>query len=81
MSRLSIMPERFEPVTPSDSTEYSPLIEAVYVGTAGTVTGVGEDDVSAPFVALAGSVVIGPFKKIMSTGTDATDLVGYFSYD
>lgn len=67
-------------VTKSDSTEYDPPLRGLYVGGTGDVrvifANADADDVT--FTALAAGVVhpIANIKKVMSTDTTATAIVG-----
>lgn len=65
-------------ITPSDTETLDPIPRAVFVGTAGTITAVGADGVSAPFAALAGQELSIQPSKIMATGTTASGLVALY---
>jgi hypothetical protein len=69
-------PDRAEAITPSDAAFLSPT--TVYVGVTGDVTvepWVGDNTVT--FVAVpAGTAVPVRAKRVLATGTTATDLVG-----
>ena len=66
-------------VTPSDSTELTG-VRALYVGGAGNVAVVlNEDSAAVTFVAVpAGSILPLAAIKVMSTNTDATDIVALY---
>jgi hypothetical protein len=66
-------------ITKSDSTTYSPLIRAIYVGTTGDITVVDSAGTTVLFKAVPQGVIIGPFavKQVRSTGTSAADMVGF----
>ena len=70
-------PVRFQNVqaiTPSDSTVYSPPLQAIYVGGAGNIALTFTDDSTAVFTAVTIGVIhsFGQVKKVLSTGTTAT---------
>ncbi len=71
-------PSKFQAITKSNSTVYLPPLRTIYVGGSGDVAVMGEDDtVAQVFVAVpVGTVLVGLFKQVMSTGTTATNLVG-----
>lgn len=66
------------PVTPSDSTTYSPAFRAVAVCTGGNLhvmTGAGTE---RTFTNLPnGFVLTGAISKVYSTDTTAADIIGY----
>jgi hypothetical protein len=66
-------------VTPSNSTELTG-VRALYVGGAGNVAVIlKEDTVAVTFVAVpAGSILPLAVTKVMSTNTDATDIVALY---
>lgn len=68
-------------ITTSDSTEYDPPLRAISIGTAGTlavVTTADPNAVTIPANCLAtGQQHFGQFKKIMTTGTTASEIVGW----
>lgn len=66
-------------ITKSDVTTYAPHIRLIYVGTAGDVTVVSADDDEVTFVGVPAGQYVGPFfaKKVMSTGTTASNMVGF----
>lgn len=66
-------------ITKSDTTTFSPAIRQVYVGGAGDVTVVTEDNVTVTFTGVPAGATIGPFfvKQIKSTGTSATNMVAF----
>lgn len=71
-------------VTPSDSANFgnqgtfSLLCEALYIGGAGNVVAVKEDDSTQTFAAVAGQIIPGRFKRVNSTSTTATGIkAGY----
>jgi len=67
-----------EAVTPSDSTTYDPPLRALFVGGAGNLAVIAEDDAAAVTMTgvPAGSLVPVMVKKVMSTSTTATNIVG-----
>lgn len=63
-------------ITPNDSTNLTVTARAIYVGTGGTVVLKGWDDVSVTFVKIPdGTILPVAAKRVMATGTTATDLV------
>ena len=65
-------------ISPSDTAKIEPFPRSVYVGGAGTVIAVGQDGVSAPFVAVAGATLPIQPTQVLSTGTTATNLVALY---
>jgi hypothetical protein len=66
-------------VTPHDSTNFTYLTRAIYVGVAGHVTVVTEDDVAVLYKNVpAGGRIDVVAKRVNSTGTTATDMVGMY---
>lgn len=66
-------------VTPSDATTYQPAIRQLYVGTAGDVTVVTDQNTTITFKNVFSGMIIGPFyiKQVKSTGTTASNIVGF----
>lgn len=62
-------------VTKSDTTIYAPMFDALYVGGAGTVTIRTARGSSVAFEVVAGGYISCAGDKVLSTGTDATDIV------
>lgn len=80
---MSVTP--FEPVTAgkivavtkSDSTTYSPPLDALWCNETGTVTVVDGSGTSGVFeIGVAGQVIPVRIAKVMSTGTDGTNFTG-----
>lgn len=73
---------RFVAITPSDSTNIQAsndfLTDAIYVGGAGVVVVVGQDDVAVSFTCVAGQVLKVRAKRVNSTSTTATLLVALY---
>lgn len=66
---------KFEAITPHDSNSYV-AADAVYVGTTGTLTIVGEDGVAVSFGSPpAGTTIYVRNIRVNATGTSATNLV------
>ena len=64
-------------ITPNDSTDFTHTARAVYVGVAGDVAVETVEGSTVTFVgAAAGSILPVRCKKVLSTGTTATSLVG-----
>lgn len=49
--------------------------DALFIGTAGTVTVVFEDDSTLAFEVVAGTLLTVAVKRVNSTGTDMTDIL------
>jgi len=63
-------------ITPNDSTNLTVAARAIYVGTGGTLVLKGWDDVSVTFTNIPnGTILPVAAKRVMATGTTATDLV------
>lgn len=66
-------------VTPSDTTVFSPATRALYVGGAGNVAVVGEQDSESgavTFVGVPAGTWLGvSVQQVLATGTTATDIV------
>lgn len=77
MSDYTLIPDRWTPVTPSDSATF-PAAMAIYVGNGGTVVAAGIDGQVASFIAQAGAYLPGRFTKVMSTGTTASGIVACY---
>lgn len=68
-------------ITKSDSTEYDPPLYALRVGTtAGDIAVVYRDGTTdtIPSVQVGEIVPCGPIKKVMSTGTAAVGITGFY---
>ena len=66
-------------VTPSDSTQISPVARALYVGGAGNIKLVTEEGTTVTFQGIvAGSVLPVKTTKVFSTDTTATYIVALF---
>lgn len=65
----------FSEVTPNDSTDLTVTCDAIYIGTAGTITVHNHDGVPVPFPVAAGQTLNVKTKRIMATGTDVDGLV------
>lgn len=72
-------------ITTSDSTNFSPrrrqdgLCDAIYIGGAGTVTVVFQDDTAIQFTCIAGQILPVKAKRVNATGTAATLLKALYS--
>jgi hypothetical protein len=66
-------------ITKSDSTVYSPLIRAIYVGVGGDINVVDNDGNTVLFVGVPQGSLLGPFAltKVMSTNTNAGSMIGF----
>lgn len=66
-------------ITPSDSAELSHIVRQIYVGAAGDVKVVSAGGQTVIHVAVpAGSYISGlRIRKVFSTGTTASSMIGY----
>jgi len=66
-------------ITPSNSTNISSAVRAIYVGVGGNITVVTTDGSVILFVGVPQGAVLGPFNvvRVNSTGTAASSLVGF----
>lgn len=66
-------------VTPHNSTNFTKEVRMLYVGVGGNIVVVNLDDSTTTFINVPGGTHIGPFfiKRVNSTSTTATSLVGY----
>ena len=66
-------------ITPHDSTDESVNFRSIWVGVAGNVVVVTEDGTAVTYKgAAAGSIIPVRGKRVNSTNTTATDLVGMY---
>ena len=65
-------------ITKSDTTDFAFLTRGIYVGGAGTVVIVNADDTTATFECVAGTLLPVQARRVNSTGTDATLMVGLY---
>lgn len=66
---------RFRNITPDDDSDLDHLPDGLYVGGAGSLTIMGIDKVLATFTVTAGSYHPLRPRRIMATGTSATNIV------
>lgn len=66
-------------ITPSNSTNISSVVRAMYVGVGGNITVVTTDGSVILFTGVPQGAVLGPFNvvRVNSTGTTASSLVGF----
>lgn len=64
-------------ITPSDSTVYSPRLQAIVIGTGGTLEIVNSNGDAVSYSVVDGQTLLVEASKVMSTGTTATGLVGW----
>jgi hypothetical protein len=65
-------------VTASDSTTYSPILEAIYIGTGGTLIIKNNDGVSVTYTNLPNASWLDVrATKVMTTGTTASGIIGH----
>lgn len=66
-------------ITKSNSVDFDFLVRGIYVGGTGDVTIVNPDDTAVTFAAVpAGTILPVQARRVNSTGTDATDMVGLY---
>lgn len=70
----------YAPITPHDSTNFTNgVCRGIYVGVAGIIVAVTEDDVAVTFKgAAAGTIIPIRAKRVNSTTTTATDMVAIY---
>lgn len=79
MSGLIDPAEKAFSVTPSDTADLTQVTRGLYVGVSGNVKVDMVSGDTLTFVAMAAGVVHPlQVKKVYSTGTDATDIIGVF---
>lgn len=77
MSQLSDPSEDFFAITPNDNTDLLSVTRGVYIGGSGDIVAQERGGESVTFVGLvAGSVYPFRFRRILATGTTATNIVG-----
>ena len=65
------------PVTPSDATDLTEAVRALYIGSGGTVSLRTVSGATATFLSVAaGSILPVRADRVLQTGTTATDIVG-----
>ena len=69
---------RWAAVTPHDSTNLTELPKALYIGGAGNLVAVGEDDATATFAVTAGQVLPIRPKRVNDTSTTATGIIALY---
>lgn len=70
-----------QPITKSDTANFGgpkPLCDAIYVGGAGVVVAVMQDDSAVSFTCIAGQVLPVQAKRVNSTSTTATLMVAFY---
>ena len=66
-------------ITPSDSTNFTVICRAVYVGSAGNINGVLRDGSVVTFLNVpSGSILPVGFSRINATNTTATNLLALY---
>lgn len=77
-SRDQSPPDGFA-ITPNDGVDLANVTEYIDVGVAGTVIAITEGGTTLTFLnRQSGSRIVGRFKRVMATGTTATNLIGMF---
>lgn len=69
---------RWTAVTPHNSTNLTELPKGIYIGVAGDIVAVGDDDATSTFTVVAGAILPIRPKRINSTGTTATGIVALY---
>jgi hypothetical protein len=62
-------------VTPSDSADLEFMTSSLYIGGAGNVAVLSKDGDSVTYVSNGGGYIVGQFKRVLSTGTTATNII------
>lgn len=67
------------PVTPSDSVNFTAEVRQLYIGTAGDVTVVNQDNSVCTFKNVLAGSTLGPFfiKRVNSSLTTASNIVAF----
>lgn len=66
-------------VTPSNTVDLPFIANGLYIGGAGNLTFVNEDDTTvAAFAVTAGTKLDTRIKRVLATGTTATSIVAFF---
>lgn len=69
----------FEAITPDDDEDLPRRYKAIFVGTGGVVVLVGDNDpAGVAHVVPNGALLVCSPVRILATGTDAADMVGWF---
>lgn len=63
-------------ITPSDSAVFSPRLQAIVAGTAGTIEAVNSNGDQVTYTVVAGETILAEIAQVLATGTTATGLVG-----
>lgn len=80
MSEKLFAPTRWLAVTPSDTAYLEPYPVALHIGGDGNVAMEGEDGNSEVFQGLtAGSILVGQPRRVLSTGTTATNIIALYN--
>jgi hypothetical protein len=65
-------------VTPSNSSDFAAVTRGLFIGGAGVVVAVTDDDVAVNYTVPAGFILPGRFRRVNSTNTTATLMVGLY---
>lgn len=71
--------KNFDAIVPNDSADIE-VCDAIYVGTAGTLTLQNPKGVNIAFAVAAGQLLQVSPKRVMATGTDVTGLVALYKF-
>jgi hypothetical protein len=76
VNNSTLPPEKHATVTPSDTVDFDHVAREIYVGGAGNIALVTEDDTAVTYSSVpAGSFICGVFKRVNNTGTTAANIV------
>ncbi len=84
MTQPPVVYNKAEPITKSDTVNFDPwitqerLTDAIYVGGAGIVVAIFENDTAVQFTAVAGEILPIACKRVNSTTTTATLMVALY---
>lgn len=70
---------RWAAITASDTAWLEPTPVSVYIGAAGNIVVEGDDGVTATFAVSAGQELPVQARRVLSTGTTATGLIGFYN--
>lgn len=76
MSSKTIPAQDWSDVTKSDTTIYAPALRSLWVGTEGAVRIESERGGIATFVGVQGLLPAANIRRVLATGTTASDIVG-----
>ena len=78
MSEKSDPVNSFKAITPSDTVDLDYRTAGIYCGASGDVVLMGDDGIQATFTVATGVILpVYNIKRVMATGTTATNLVAF----